>query len=182
LLDGGVEDVDPGTAAHTVLPGPSSPFWRRALPAVASALITLALAAAAYVVWKPPGAAPEVLRFSLSVAGLGGGLFRSQSQVDFVFTHDGRALIYGSASGTGARFLSIRRLEQLSNTVIAGTEGAIGGLHLGTRRKTGPVLGSGRWRWRAGIDHRHRWSVSKRRDAGRRATGLPVERRLEGTE
>ena len=107
---------------------PSPPLWRRALPLAGAVVLTLAVVAAIAVLRAPSLVAPEVVRFSavLGDATSGMPVFSDQLQGDFMFTNDGRALIYGSETNTGARFVSIRRFDQLTSTAIAGSDHGIG--------------------------------------------------------
>jgi serine/threonine-protein kinase len=102
-------------------------LWRRALPLAGTAFVTAAAMLVVSTFRAPPSVVPEVVRFSLALDGVSSPrIFRSPSRTDFVFSSDGRTLVYTSPTSVGRRFLAIRRLDQQHTTTIAGSENAGG--------------------------------------------------------
>ena len=101
------------------------PWWRRALPFAATAIIAAALFSAVTYWWTAPQVrAPEPVRF-MHVPAVSAQLFPSQFQQDIAISNDGRALTY-SAGIAGVSSLMIRRLDQVEPAPLRGGEGALG--------------------------------------------------------
>jgi Tol biopolymer transport system component len=109
------------TPAAAVLPPPS----RRILPWAAAAAGFLA-ALACLLLWQPwrplPSAAP--LRLNAEI-GADASLETTVAPAT-VLAADGRTLAFAAADGSGVSHLYLRRLEQLTSTLLSGTDSAQG--------------------------------------------------------
>jgi Tol biopolymer transport system component len=97
---------------------PQRSRWRRALPVIVTAVVTLLVAGlAAWRLW-PRAATPPVVRFKFAVPD--GQTFRGNIAV----SPDGQAFVYSANEG-----IYLRKLGELEARVIPGTEGVLFGGH-----------------------------------------------------
>ena len=120
----GMLQLDEESRRAPILPA-RRPIWRRALPFVATAVVT------ALAVWavarrgSPAGIVPDIVRFSFPLpAGADAAGFTAATR-DVAITHDGRAVAFAVREPAMSR-LYLRRIGQLEATPIHGAEGAAG--------------------------------------------------------
>ncbi len=121
----GMLQLDEESRRVPILPA-RRPIWRRALPFVATAVVTaLAVWAVARRGSSPAEIAPDIVRFSYPLPA-GEVLSQVASTRDVAITHDGRALVYGLRQPTLTPRLYLRRIGELETILIRGAEGAVG--------------------------------------------------------
>jgi eukaryotic-like serine/threonine-protein kinase len=127
-LDGAFETAAP-PAAVGAPPAVARPFWKRAIPVVAAALVAGAVVGAtAWMRWPAPGPQP-VARFIHDVGADRG--FRSAGRRTVALSPDGSRVVSNVSGG-----LVLRAMDQVDGRLLQGTEAAL----------TGPVFSSdGRW-------------------------------------
>jgi serine/threonine-protein kinase len=98
---------------------------RRALPIVATALVTAAIVVGV-IVWRtpPPPVAPAAIRFRIEPAATA-PVFFTPSHQDLAMSPDGKSVVYVALAASRPLGLWVRRLDQLDAAPLRGGENAV---------------------------------------------------------